>query len=238
MAVAFGGALNMGVLLFMTTLITAAALSPDSIVLVPLRYGAAEVVAAIFLSVAALAFLPELCKALDVALARHYCRCHFLGASWRARRVAVALGMGSILISPVIVLGAYLLAALSPAGLAAFNVNAFGEALLEPGFFVFVGAPAAVYAYANALKTQGGHLAAFRRLYIHSRAGTDRELRLVAKSLFTEEEWKLVKGILRGNRIRLASRNEPNGTSIHDGLAASSASSPGKLPMARWRCAS
>ena len=190
--VALGGALNIGVLLFMTLLIAAAALSPNGIVLVPLGHGAAEVAAAVILSVAALALLPALWRAIDMALARHYCRCHFLGTSWHARRAAIAFGVGCMLISPVIVLGAYLLAALGPSGSAAFNVNAFGEALPELALFTGLGVPAAVYSCANALKAQGRRLELFRRLYIHPLAGTDRECRLAAKSLFKESEWRLI----------------------------------------------
>ena len=196
--------MNMGVLIFMTALIATAALSPGGAVLVPLGQGAAEVATAVILSVASLALFPDLWRALDVALARHYCRCHFLGRSWRARRATIALGAGCILTSPVIVLGAYLLAALGPSGSAAFNVNAFGEALPELALFTGFGIPAAAYSCANALKAQSGHLAAFRRLYAHPRAGSDREWRLAAKSLFKESEWRLVTKPL-SSRISLSS---------------------------------
>ena len=187
-----GSILNMGMLVFMTMLIAKAAFSVGGSVLVPLGSNIVEVIAAIVLSVICLTLFPYLWGAIDLALARHYCRSHFLGTSWLARRAAIAFGTGCIITAPVIVLGAYLLAALSPSGASAFNVNAFGEALPELALFAGLGVPAAAYACANAIKVQSGQLTMFRQLYANPQTGTEREWRLAARSIFNESEWKLV----------------------------------------------
>ena len=187
--VIFGTASGMGVLIFMTVLIAVAALSPGGAVVLPLARNGTETVATIAVTVISLALFPDLWRAIDLALARHYCRCHFLGTSWRARRAIMAFGAGCILTAPAVVFATYLLAVLNPSGLAVFNVNAFGEALLELAMFSGIGLPAAAYASVNAIKVQGDHLVIFRQLFRNPRAGTDREWWLAAKSLFERDEW-------------------------------------------------
>lgn len=187
--VLFGSVCGLGVLIFMTALIAIAALSPGGAIVLPLARNDAETAAAIAMAVLSLVLFPDLWRAIDLALARHYCRCHFLGTSWRARRAAMAFGAGCILTAPVVILGAYLLAALCPSGVAVFNVNAFGEAIPELTMFTGLGLPAAVYSCANAVAVQGSRWALFRRLFDNPRAGTDREWHLAAKSLFKRSEW-------------------------------------------------
>ncbi|MBC7219072.1 MAG: hypothetical protein H5T49_02920 [Hadesarchaea archaeon] len=197
--VTVSGFLNLSVLVFMTALIAAAALSPAGVVEVPLS-NTAEVAGVIAASIVSLTLFPDLWRAMDISLARHYCRHHFLGTSWRVRRITIAFGAGCILTSPVVLLGAYLLAVLCPLGKVAFNVNALGEALPELLMFAGLGVPAATYACASAIGVQKAGLATFRQLFRHPHSGTIQEWRQAARSLFDEDEWELIVMTRRMNR--------------------------------------
>lgn len=183
-AAALGAALNAGTVLFTALLIAASAASPGGTVIVPLAAGSAEIAAAIFISIAALALLPDVCRALTVSLAYHYCRCHFSGGSWRTRRLAFSLGVGCMFGASVTVLGAYLLAALNPGAAAGVCATAFGEALPELALFAAFGVPAAAYMLVKVREGQSERLAPFRWFYTHPRARAGRERRRALRSLF------------------------------------------------------
>ncbi|MEM4201602.1 MAG: hypothetical protein QW786_00115 [Candidatus Hadarchaeum sp.] len=146
----------------------------------------------LIVSIISLALFPDLWRSVDAALARHYCRCNFLNKSWYTRRIAIAFGTGCIITAPLIIFSVYLLVLLSPSGVVWFNVNAFGEALLELSMFAGFGMPAAAYTCANAVGVQKESLTTFRRLFSHPQSGTRREWYSAAKSLFRDSEWKSI----------------------------------------------